>query len=118
MNVPHTLLADGTIVLSMPSGPVYLTIYSFNYHEIKALLPATSEQLAPLLVVPDCPDGIFYSCSSRSGIYLLNTNKHSITAITDFHGNKHYTTLDKSHHILKAYASLAAVQADYPEYLI
>jgi len=57
----------------MLDTPVTVNQYSFNYKKILDLLPdITLEQLTPLLVPPETPDGIFQLYNTHQRLYIAN----------------------------------------------
>ena len=117
MNVPHALLNNGDIIFSLPSGPQYVTPRSFNYRRILNSLPITLEELTPLLVVPPCPDGVFYAYQLVDDILIENISSTGINCTT-LNGKP----LVRNHQLdlicLGTYASRESLVADFPEYFI
>ena len=115
MNVPHVLLNNGDIIFSLPSGTQYVTPRSFNYRRIKNSLPITMDDLAPLLVVPNCPDGVFYAYQLPNDVLIeqVSTNGTNYSTLCG-------SSLVRSHSTdlpcLGTYPSRESLVDDFPEY--
>ena len=58
--VPHILLADSTLIIQTPNGPITRTPYQINYYKILDLVKSgTLNGIYPLLPEPDYPNGKF-----------------------------------------------------------
>ena len=117
MNVPHVLLNNGDIIFSLPSGSHYVTPRSFNYRRIRSSLPITMDDLAPLLAVPNCPDGVFYAYQLPNDVLIEQVSANG-TNYSTLCGS----SLVRSHFTdmlcLGTYSSRESLVDDFPEYLL
>lgn len=119
-------LSDDSYIIHLPTGLVTLTRKSFNFYKIKKLIGAgiTLEELTPLLVTPELPDGIYeaYLMPGTTDMLYMHTSTDGEQKLITLRENKE-VTLEKCDKkqlntgFIGIYASLEDLMDDWPEYL-
>ena len=113
-------MADGTIVLQLSSGPVFVGPRSFNYNKIRRALPLPEDRLLPLLEPPELPNGIFYLHHYNDSLAVVqltdNYTKHFVLTNNKF---QEVVSLQQDNGpIAGIYADMDDIANDFPEYFI
>ena len=112
---------NGSICITLSTGPITINVNTLNYRPIKKLLElgdATEKQIKNLLSV-SAPNGIFYALTYKNWLYIQHIDPKTYQS-SYFSTNEHspvYTT-KLSCIIEGAYASKEELLMDFPEYLI
>ena len=112
---------NGSISITLSTGPITINANTLNYRPIKKLLEsgkATEEQLTNLLSV-SAPNGIFYALTYKNWLYIQHIDPKTYQS-NYFSTNEHSPvyTIKLPCTIEGAYASKEELLADFPEYFI
>jgi len=118
-------LNDDSYILHTSQGIKNLNRKSFNFNKIKRMINkgAAEEDILPLLVTPELPDGIYqaYIVPEEHAMYYMHMTKHPQEGVVHTSYNlageqKHFTAHSAT--FVGVYASKADLVLDWPEYTI
>ena len=121
--VPHILLADSTLIIQTPNGPITRTPYQVNYYKILDLVKSgTLNGIYPLLPEPDYPNGKFLIAfyDNRLFIYHIHNTSQTIASLYDI--NSYVRVIigapNNPEDIKGIFTSIEEIKEIYPEYFV
>lgn len=120
-------LNSDSYIIHLSTGLVTLTTKSFNFHKIKKLIEAkaSEEELLPLLVIPEMPNGLYeaYLYPNKQQMAYLHVALDGDKTLYGLQKNQQITITDKvkkelNENFIGVYASLESLIDDWPEYLL
>jgi hypothetical protein len=120
MAISHIFLSDGSISISLPTGPVTIGPNSLNYRPIrKALLSDGDAETIVALLSETATNGIYYAIELNGSLYIrfIDPIDYSICHFPPSNDSTVPNNISKAKPS-GAYTSKEALLADFPEYLI
>lgn len=123
MLMQYVRLDNNSYIVNLTTGMATITRKSFNYHKIKRLIEknAAEEDILPLLVPPETPNGVYevYFKPQTDTLYYLNQKGFNDDGTPRTMGGSVYYQADTTQDdFLGIYASIEDIYVDWPEYSI
>lgn len=118
--IPHVQLANGDLVIQLPSGPVTRTKYQFHYHKILHIIKnGTIDELLPFLEPVVTSNGVYLLYMTYT-LYVRHVEPSAVTCYTLIDGvwTSNISAMPPESCFVTPFLSFEEIQATYPEYFI